>query len=136
MNCFRQDNQDLPRSIHEMADVIGFLAVCALVESFGGLTIEIPSKGTVSSQRRARLLAVLGFEATEKLITDYEGERVFIPRCVRAFRGQRDREIIAAYEAGQSVNVLARTYRMTDRNVRHILKRAPKPSHFSAKAMP
>jgi hypothetical protein len=120
----------LPQSILEMAAVIGLPAALALVKSYGGLELRVPIGRVVESKGRSDLIALIGPDAADRLILAYGGERLTIPRCASALRDQRDREILAAYDAGESSRKLCKTYSMTDRNLRYILKRVIPPSEF------
>ncbi len=71
------------------------------------------------------LVALLGEEKAGILMYHYGGERVSMPRCEAALRGARNREIIAKYDSGISAPRLAREYKMTERNIRTILKTVP-----------
>lgn len=120
----------LPQSILEMAAVIGLPAALALVKSYGGLELRVPIGKAAEGKVKSGLVALLGSVAAERLIRAYGGEKLNIPRCAGALRDQRDREILAAYDAGESPRKLCRTYGMTDRNLRYILKRAIPPPEF------
>ncbi len=112
-----------------MAGLIGLPAASILVKNYGGLALDIPT-GRGNGRVKTYLVKLLGVEATAELIRNYGGERICIPRCMADFRDGRDRQIIAEFNAGASVRLLARRYGMTDRNLRNILKRSPAPAEL------
>lgn len=119
------DAAALPRSVREMVAHIGLPATMAIVRVYGGTVLRVPTGAVADGQRLLELTELLGTPATCDLIAAYGGERISIPRCAQALRDIRDRRIIAAYDAGQSVNSLAREHTLTDRQIRTILKRCP-----------
>lgn len=128
MNDTAADDTDaaaLPRSVREMVAHIGLPATMAIVRVYGGTVLRVPTGARADGQQLLELIELIGKPATRALIAAYGGERLFIPRCAQALRDMRDRGIIAAYDAGQSVNSLAREHTMTDRQIRTILKRCP-----------
>lgn len=128
MNDTAADDADaaaLPRSVREMVAHIGLPATMAIVRVYGGTVLRVPTGAVADGQRLLELTELLGTPVTCDLIAAYGGERISIPRCAQALRDIRDRRIIAAYDAGQSVNSLAREHTLTDRQIRTILKRCP-----------
>lgn len=119
------DAAALPRSVREMVAHIGLPATMAIVRVYGGTVLRVPTGAVADGQRLLELTELLGTPVTCDLIAAYGGERISIPRCAQALRDIRDRRIIAAYDAGQSVNSLAREHTLTDRQIRSILKRCP-----------
>lgn len=115
----------LPRSVREMVAHIGLPATMTIVRVHGGTVLRVPTGAREDGQQLLELIERIGEPATRALIAAYGGERLFIPRCAQAVRDMRDRRIIAAYDAGQSVNSLAREHTLTDRQIRTILKRCP-----------
>lgn len=119
------DAAALPRSVREMVAHIGLPATMTIVRVYGGTVLRVPTGAVADGQRLLELTELLGTPVTCDLIAAYGGERISIPRCAQALRDIRDRRIIAAYDAGQSVNSLAREHTLTDRQIRTILKRCP-----------
>lgn len=128
---------NLPPSIRDLVDLVGFSATMALVKAYGGIHInKVPVHGAREHGAiRARLIELMGEEAALKLIQVYSGERLYIARCEAALRDERDRRIIADYDANTSAAVLALREGMTERNVRNILKRVPGEGHGLAEAV-
>ena len=124
----------LPESIRTLAALIGLPAASVLVNTYGGLVIHVPTGRNPNGKVKATLVDLLGDEAAQKLIINYGGERLNIPRCQADWRDTRDRQIIAEFSAGVPAGRLARRYGMTDRNVRNILKRSPRPAELPSAA--
>lgn len=116
---------NLPKSIRDLVELIGLPATLTLVKAYGGIYLKVPVGVRADGATRARLVGMLGEEAAEKLIRTYGGERVAIARCEAALRDERDRRIIAEYDANTSAATLALREGMTERNIRNILKRVP-----------
>lgn len=116
---------NLPRLVRDIIDLVGHMPALALVQAYPGNIIKVPTGALESGAMRTRLIGIMGPEAAETFIATYAGERLTIPRCVQALRDERDRQIIADYDAGQSVPLLAGKYTLTERQIRTILKRVP-----------
>lgn len=115
---------NLPTSVQDMIDLVGAGPALALVKAFGGNVIKVPSRTSREGRMRGRLVEIMGETAAILFIDRYSSEKLSIPRCAVAVRDNRDRGIIAAYDAGQSVAILARQELLTERQVRTILKRS------------
>ena len=116
---------NLPASVRALIDVIGLQAAITLVQVYGGTILKLPTRARPGGQTRERLALLIGAAAADALIAAYPGEALAMARCLAALRDRRDREIIAAYDAGARVADLARGHRLTERQIRTILKRSP-----------
>lgn len=115
----------LPQSIVDLVELVGVDAALALVRDFGGTVLRVPFRERREGRTREALVTAMGETAALAFIDRYSGETLAIARCAAALRDRRDAAIIAAYDAGASVARLARDNRLTDRQVRTILKRCP-----------
>lgn len=115
----------LPASVLELIQVIGIGPALALVRAYGGNVLKMPSRARRSGVLRTRLIEILGEAAALKLIDHYAGETLAIARCDRALRDERNRRIVADYDAGWPVAALATRERMTERQIRTILASVP-----------
>lgn len=115
----------LPASVRELIELVGVGPALALVRAFAGNVIKVPSRDRRAGGMRARLIEIMGEAAALKLIDHYSGETLTIARCVAALRAERDRKIVADYDAGWPVAALASRERMTERQIRTILARSP-----------
>ena len=116
---------NLPRSVRDLIDLVGVTPALALVRAYSGNVLKVPTGARADGQVRAQLIDIMGAEAADKFIACYGGERLPIARCQVALKDERDRQIIAAYDGGQSVPSLARERLLTERQIRTILKRVP-----------
>lgn len=116
---------NLPRSVRDLIEAIGYGPAIALVNACGGRVIKVPTSARSDGAMRALLLEVLGEDATARLIAVYRGETIHIARCVAAMRDARDQRIIADYAEGTPVATLARRERLTERQIWTIMKRVP-----------
>ena len=115
---------NLPKSVRDIVELVGLPAALALVKAYGGIYLKVPV-GNRDGQTRDRLIEMMGEEAALKFIAHYGGERISMPRCEAALRDERDRRIIADYDADISAAAIAQRERLTERQVRNILKRVP-----------
>ncbi|MBF0417011.1 MAG: hypothetical protein HQL86_02025 [Magnetococcales bacterium] len=112
--------EELPESLREIRDVIGWPATMALVNAMGGLKVIVPKKLTLDHL----LVGILGWEAASKLSEVYAGEVIKIPRAISALRCLRDREILRRYDDGEKAAALAREYQLDLRTIERIIPRA------------
>lgn len=96
--------------------LIGREALETLISVAGGLSVRIPKRPPLDGP-----LAELPLPAQEALAAYAGGDELYIPKCDGAARARRNAEIRAAYDAGESVQSLARRYRITERWVYQIL---------------
>lgn len=110
-----------PVNLLEIIEIIGEAAALKLVESFGGQRVRIPAHRNVSEDHP--LAKCLGVEILHKLIGLDSGRLMYIPRCAKGLRAQRDRDIVTQYSPpyNVSVNALAERYNLSYRRVEQIL---------------
>ncbi len=118
---------DLPQSLVELIGLIGLDSAMALVDAHGGTTITVPMRYRADHW----LARLIGEEAARALIDHYGGDRIEVPRCAAALRAQRDRAILDAWRRGHSQARLARQYRLTERGVRKIIRRAERSERLA-----
>lgn len=112
--------EDLPASVVDLLVVIGLDGVTRLMENFGGTRIWIPFEyhpGDAISK-------TLGEEATRRLIRYARLQQILVPIGAQARRKARDRVLIARRAEGATVRELAKEYRLGERAVWRILKKA------------
>lgn len=122
----------LPEAIQTLIRLIGLSASVRLVEQLGGTTFPVAlRKSRLGEIRYEALSEVVGSDAADAITKHYGGDSLYIPRCVTALRELMHREIRAEFDAMtrehsaiHAVTQLAVRYRMSDRHVWRILKRA------------
>lgn len=134
------DKSYLPAVAQELAEAVGLPKALRLVETLGGTTFPVPKRETKQGELRFAVLAdVVGVEAAEVLVRRYGSTDLYIPKCAEAMRRLRDAAIIQEYDAlirkdmngrkgisgNEAVQRLARSHRLSDRQIFNILKREP-----------
>ena len=126
----KQLQAELPQSIRDMVEVIGFTHALKVVQALGGTTWRIAEgRGKDGEAKRAALADLVGAETEELLHKYYAGDEIYLPRCaalVRKLRNinmhqQFDRDIKQGRTARDSVADLARQHKLSDRQVWDIL---------------
>ncbi|GAB4209909.1 MAG: hypothetical protein Fur0019_17270 [Tibeticola sp.] len=103
----------------ELERLIGREALATLISTCGGLAVPIPKRPPLKGP-----LLDLPEHAQQALAWRYGGTTVYVPKCDGSARAARDAAIRAAYDAGESVQSLARRHRLSERWVWEILGRA------------
>lgn len=108
---------DLPDTLAEIADVIGLAKTLDLVSAYGGLTIRLPGRFDPTHP----LVGVIGHASTAALCERFAGEIVYIPKLEAAIRRRRNTEIVSRYDNGTPVEILARAYNLSSRQIWHVI---------------
>ncbi len=112
---------DLPESLREMVDVIGFEAMMKLVDTFGGTRIRVPANPR-SLHREHPLSQAIGIKAAHQLCEVYAGAEITIPLVAAGMRALRNREIVHLHtEEGWPAHRIARKYRLHEMTIYTIL---------------
>lgn len=112
----------LPESVRGLVELLGWDAAMRLVNAYGGLMVTIPT-GKRANAVADQLTELLGGPAAAVLMHHHSGERLTIPRCRDLLLAERNRALVAAYDAGTPVPELCRRYSLGERQVRGILSR-------------
>lgn len=115
----------LPESIRELVDHIGLEGALVLVKAYGGTVLRVPVGKRKDGKMYVSLVELLGEQTADVLVRVYGAGIMVVPRCADALRMARNAEMIAKYDSGIPAPKLARQYRLTDRQVRAILKTVP-----------
>lgn len=114
-------------NIELIANTIGVAASLALVKKEGGKIRRVPDKPS-----DWLLIALPEDEhpgAAKAFCGMFRQSIMTIPKAMAWRRAQRDRQIIAAYDAGASVHELVEEHDLTEKQIRIILNRpAPEPT--------
>lgn len=106
----------LPQMLQDLVAMIALPATMKIVEARGGTALYVPVKHLADNHY---LVQLIGREAAEILQGEYHGEELSIPTALKAMRAIRNAEI-RAKRRHMSEAMLAREYRMSDRNIRFI----------------
>lgn len=94
-----------PAEIKPIVELVGEAAALQLVEAFGGLRIEVPSRVSATGV----LGRAVGVDAAQALVKACGGARLYVPLCKR-WRGQVMRQAGASYaEIARRLNVSEQT---------------------------
>lgn len=121
--------EKLPSVMREVAEVVGIAEVEVLIGAFGGTSLSIPA--TQQSRVVGRLQDKLGSALVHKLICNFAGTRIYIPKCEKIILQNRDkllnqeRDVLAKSGVSERaiVTTLALKYDICDRHVWRILKK-------------
>lgn len=126
----------LPQQIKDIADAIGLAATQRLVEQLGGTTWPV-AKGVrrLGVIRHEALKEVVGEDAANIMSVRWGNVPLYIAKCDAPLRCLRDLEIHRQFDqaaregvsANTVVNEMARSYKLSDRQIWKILKRPPQP---------
>lgn len=119
------DARPLPRNVQEVADVIGRDAALRLVDSLPR-ALNRPWQRWCYVPQKIRpdhpLSLLLGWVLAEKLVHVFGGEMLTLSNCSYTRKDERDAAIRSMRASGRSVQDVAREFRMSDRQVRNIVK--------------
>jgi Mor family transcriptional regulator len=110
-----------PVNLLEIVEIIGEAAALKLVERYAGQRIRIPALSNATEEHA--LAQCIGLDALHRLIGLDGGRWMYVARCARGLRDQRDREIVTLYSPPHnvSVNELAQRYNLSYRRIEQIL---------------
>jgi hypothetical protein len=118
----------LPRSVQEVADVIGREAALALVDSLPR-AFGRPWQAFVYIPKAIRpdhpLVLLLGWNTADKLVRVFGGEMLRLASCSWSRKGERDIAIRAMRASGAAVQAVAREFQISERQVRNICAEIP-----------
>lgn len=99
MEKFTQLSADcLPESVQSIADVIGLADTEKLVRAIGGTRFKF-GKGKQETARLKLLRQTIGDAQTEKLLSVFGGDVLYIPRCQLALQKLRNQRFRADFAA-------------------------------------
>lgn len=117
-------SRKLPRSVQEVADVIGRDLALYLV----GQLPRAASNGTPmlyvpkTLKPEHPLVGMLGWPAAMKLVRAFGGEILQPAHCADVYREFRDASILRLLSQGHSAKTLADWFRVCDRHVRNLVR--------------
>jgi hypothetical protein len=127
--------QVIPKSVQEIADVIGLERALLLVDRcptiekrdrrYPGRTRRVPMLYVPKNMRWAgHLVEVLGWEDAERMAEHFGGEILWPASCTRLRNAARNRAIVRiAHEKKLSRSEIADIFGVTERTVRYVLSK-------------
>lgn len=104
---------ELPQSLLELIDIIGYEATAKLASTRGGYEIEIPKNIT----ENCLLAQIIGVDAAKKMLEYYSHGSLFVAQG--CFRGERGRKTLGLYLLEQGYSA-AEVARKTDVSIRTV----------------
>lgn len=98
--------------LRDMLRIVGWQAVLAIVQAYGGTRLYIAQR----AHQNEELVALIGAEKAELLGREMGGERPLIPKARRALEELRNRQILAQLET-DSVRNVCRRFGLAERQV-------------------
>jgi len=123
MDVREYDPADLPETLKQVSEVIGFELTLKIVERWGGQRFYIPKHVVLTSD----LVEVIGIEAALKLSWQLGEWQFEVPTCAQMQRVARNRAIRKDAAAGMSRNAMSQKYGLALRALRQIINQPEKP---------
>ena len=108
-----------PINLLEVVEIIGEAAALKLVAQYGGQTPRIPAVRNVNADHPMAIC--IGIEALTALSKADGGRWMYVAKCDRSLRQQRNVEIVKQYSDGTPVAKLVERYGLSDRQIWNIL---------------
>lgn len=116
---------ELPRIAQEIHKLVGPDGLVRLINRWGGVHLDFPARveNFDTSKIVLDLADEIGLGDAKKIAAHFQGVRLHVPRCTAAITAVRDRDIRAQLDRNTPAHVIARKYKMTERNVWLIAKK-------------
>lgn len=117
---------DLPAMARELVCLIGWRRAEALIRELGGIPFPVPkgeNNNRAGAARFGRLADIVGETSAQRLVAEYAGTILNIPRCHKAIARARMRAMRARCDAGATLEEIALEFGCTTRWVSIVLKR-------------
>ncbi|MDD3938028.1 Mor transcription activator family protein [Rhodoferax sp.] len=101
-----------------LQSLLGADGLAALVQAAGGLSVDIAKRAPLNG-----ILKDLPEPAQHALARAFGGTTLYVPKCDGSARAARYAAVVAAYDAGERVQDIARRFGITERWVYQILGR-------------
>lgn len=116
----------------DFVDLIGLDAAVKLFDALGGTEYPFPKGANNNPDGAARFEAltnIVGLSAACALVRVYGGDAVYIPNCRYVRTRARNQLIVREFDAGVTLDELAKRHKISARQVSMILKRTPAPEN-------
>nr|VFK58226.1 MAG: Mor transcription activator family protein [Candidatus Kentron sp. UNK]VFK68327.1 MAG: Mor transcription activator family protein [Candidatus Kentron sp. UNK] len=110
-------NEDLPKDIRLLVDLVGIEKTRRIVEAYGGTSLRVPAAGS----KGGRLAALIGEEEARAIIRVCAGTPLYIPRMYKTILAVRNARIRNAFREGATAARIALAHDLTERRIREIL---------------
>lgn len=114
----------------DFVDLIGLEVAIRLFDAYGGTDYPFPKGANNNPDGAARfesLATLIGLGVACELVRVYGGETVYIPNCRYVHTRARNQKIVREFDAGVTLEELAKRHRISSRQVSMILKRTVTP---------
>ena len=115
--AFDVDLETLPPALRELVRVLGFADAMLLISVRGGGRITVPHKVREGHE----LALLLGMDSFTKLVKEYEGESLLLPKLDSYLRELRHEQVRQCKARGLDVDEIAEETGYTRRHVFNIL---------------
>jgi hypothetical protein len=110
-------SEALPAALRELARVLGDADALRLIGQHGGARVSVPTKARDDHPLRM----ALGVEAFERLVAEYAGEMITLPKGDAYLRELRHDQVRQCREQGLKIDDIAEVTGYTRRHVINIL---------------
>lgn len=109
----------LPKLALEIYGLVGLDSLTRVIARWGGTHMDFPAhQSNIERSVIVQQLAdEIGWADAKKIAVHFQGVRFHVPQCAAAVRHIRNTQIRADLDAGISAAVVARKYKMSERNV-------------------
>lgn len=102
--------------LDDICQSIGFTATAAISDWFGGDYLSVPEE----AQDEHPIAKIIGIPAYRRLVSEFGGNRIWIPEGTIRQRDRRNREIATLVSQGKGSKEISATTGLTERRVQQI----------------
>lgn len=117
---------DLPATAHNLIRLVGWSRAEALIRELGGIPYPVPmaaNNNPAGAARFGRLAEIVGQAGAARIVQEYAGDVLNIPKCHKAIARAKGRAMRARCDAGDTLEQIALQFDCTTRWVSYVLKR-------------
>ncbi len=116
---YSMDQAALPESLRELVRVLGEADALRLVGAHGGARLSVPTKDKATDVHP--LCVALGKSAFDKLVAEYGGEAIDLPKADSYMRELRHEQVRQCRAQGMTIDETAEATGYTRRHVMNIM---------------
>ena len=121
------------QTLRDIVNVCGHQAAIALVRSFGGRTVSVPTERRMEENHPIALS--VGLTAARKLCNARGGERLEIPSEVNAVLEIRNHHIVSLFDNQRSIHSIAMELGLSRKWVRSILLKSDREEQLNEREL-